>query len=649
VPQQSPALLSTSDLTKSYGDRTVLAGVSLAVDPGHRTGLVGENGVGKSTLLRLLAGLEDPDSGSITRPPDLGYLHQELPYGPTTTVGQVVEDALAGVRDIERELESAATALAQVSAHDEVSERGRGIDRPSSDNESGHDDHESAGDQVSERGRGIHRPSSDHESAHDDNESGHDDHGSAGVDDLTTAYDRALARAQQSDVWGADARASRALAGLGLDVIHRERLVSRLSGGQRTRLGLAALLIRQPGALLLDEPTNHLDDEAAEFLASALRALPGAVLLASHDRVFLDEVCTEILDLDPSQEASSAGRTGGTLYAGSYREYLRAKRVERARWEQQYATEQDELKALRRSVSTTARNVSHDRDRGNQSKLLYDAKGERVQSQVSRRVRNAQQRLDTLQAEQVRKPPEPLRFAPPHLVRERAASSSPGRSGGRRGARGPSGGTEGLAVWARDVVVLGGPTAPGDASPGRPRLDLRAAGVPSIDVAPGARLLVTGANGSGKSTLLHVLAGDLLPSSGTAGRGPGVEVALLEQDVRLHDDARTPRDLLALVTGQDPADRPFVNAHGLVAPRDLDRPLAMLSVGQRRRVVLAMLVTQAPDVLLLDEPTNHVSLALAEELMAAVETWPGAVVVASHDRWLRRTWTGDVVHLGSAG
>ena len=599
MPQPSSALLAAFDLTKSYGARTVLAGVSLAVDPGHRTGLVGENGVGKSTLLRLLAGVEDPDSGTVTRPPDLGYLHQEFPYGPTTTVGQVVEDALAGVREIERELEAAGAALASLSEPDQDVARSASDDRR------------------------------------------------ADVDALTAAYDLALARAEQSDVWGADARASRALAGLGLDVIHRDRLVSRLSGGQRTRLGLAALLIRQPGALLLDEPTNHLDDEAAEFLASALRALPGAVLLASHDRVFLDEVCTEILDLDPSQEASSAGRTGGTLYAGSYREYLRAKRVERARWEQQFAAEQDELKALRRSVATTARNVSHNRERGNQSKLLYDAKGERVQSQVSRRVRNAQQRLDTLQAEQVRKPPAPLRFAPPHLVRERTASSSPGRSGGRRGSQGASNGTDGLALWARDVVVQGGATEPGSASDGRPRLDLRAAGVPSIDLAPGAKLLVTGANGSGKSTLLHVLAGDLAPSSGTVGRARGVEVALLEQDVRLHDDARTPRDLLALVTGQDPADRPHVDAHGLVAPRDLDRPLASLSVGPRRRVVLAMLVTQAPDVLLLDEPTNHVSLTLAEELMAAVETWPGAVVVASHDRWLRRTWKGDVVDLGS--
>jgi macrolide transport system ATP-binding/permease protein len=273
--------------------------------------------------------------------------------------------------------------------------------------------------------------------------------------------------------------------------------------------------------------------------------------------------------------------------------------------------------------------VSKNRERGNQAKILYDFKGERVQSQVARRVRNAQQRLDTLEREQVRRPPAPLRFAPPH------------GSGGR----GPAADGPGeLAVWARDVVVHRHAAATADERP--ERLDLAASGASSIEITRGARLLVTGANGAGKSTLLHVLAGDLEPDAGTVGRARGVRVGLLEQDVHLHDDARTPREILALVQGGDgSAHDARVDAHGLVAPRDLGRPLADLSVGQRRRLVLAMLVSQAPDVLLLDEPTNHVSLTLATELLDAVEDWPGAVVVASHDRWLRRRWTGDVVHL----
>ncbi|WP_454730144.1 ABC-F family ATP-binding cassette domain-containing protein [Cellulosimicrobium protaetiae] len=575
---RSTPVLRASDVRVSFAGRPVLRGVDLAVDPGHRTGLVGENGVGKSTLLRVLAGTLAPDDGAVTRPDDLGFLHQEFPYPPSTTVRAVVDDALARVRAIERELEEAALALA-------------GPD------------------------------------------------GAEPVASADAAYARALDRAELADVWDADARAARTLAGLGLDVDGvAGRAVGSLSGGQRTRLGLAALLVRQPGALLLDEPTNHLDDDAAEFLAAALRALPGAVVLASHDRVFLDEVCTEILDLDPVVEplrgaASGVTRPGGasTLYGGTYSDYLDAKRVERARWEQRFEAEQAELAELRRSVAVTARDVSKNRERGNQAKILYDFKGERVQSQVSRRVRNAQLRLDTLDRDQVRKPPPPLRFAAP--------------SGG--GAVTPGGGD--VVAWARGVVVHrpAGTGAPGERAE---RLDMTASGVPSIEVARGTRLLVTGANGAGKSTLLHVLAGDLAPDAGTVGRARGVRVGLLEQDVHLHDDDRTPRELLALAQGWDPADRAgareaAVDAHGLLAPRDLGRPLAELSVGQRRRVVLAMLVTQAPDVLLLDEPTNHVSLTLAGELMEAVDEWPGAVVVASHDRWLRQRWTGDVVHL----
>lgn len=549
-------MLLASDLSQSYGDRTVLAHVDLAVDPGHRVGLVGENGVGKSTLLRLIAGVEDADAGTVKRPARLGYLHQEPPFGRDAVVGDLLDAALADVRALTAELEAAAAAV----------------------------------DAAPDEAR----------------------------DDAAARYAAALARAEAAQVWDADVRVARTLAGLDLANLGHDRRIVHMSGGQRTRLGLAALLIRQPEALVLDEPTNHLDDTAAEFLADALRTLPGAVLFASHDRVFLQEVATEIVDLDPTREAAAAGRTATTWYGGGYRDYLTAKAKERRAWQAQYEAEQDELASLRESVRVRARQVGHDREMTDRNKMAYGKRGDRVEGQVSRRVRNARTRLETLEAEQVPRPPVPLRFAPP-----RGRALTPGADG-----EAP------VVLEVRRGVVQG-------------RLDLLAAGQGRLRVRAGDRLLVTGTNGAGKSTLLHVLAGDLALTSGTVRLTDGVEIALLEQDLHLAGEKRTPRELLTLMAGAAASDR--VRDFGLVAANDLDRRIGDLSVGQRRRVVLAMIVMHSPHVLLLDEPTNHLSLTLAEELMDALDGWPGAVVVASHDRWLRRRWKGTKVHLPPQG
>jgi len=560
--------LRALDVTFAYGDRTVLDGVDLDVPPGHRVGLVGENGVGKSTLLRLLAGQQEPDRGSIVRPDDLGFLHQETPYPLTATVEQVVADALAEVRAVEADLAAAAAALAALpSVDDDGTDGGASTDGAGSDGSYG-----STADSRT--------------------------HAREAREQAEAAYATALARSDAAEVWDADRRAEITLAGLGFEHV-RGRTVAQMSGGERTRLGLAALLIRQPAALLLDEPTNHLDDDAAKFLASAVAAIPGAVVLASHDRDFLDEVCTEIFDLDPTAEGTS-----GTLYGGAYSEYRKAKRDERAAWERQYAQEQEELADLRESIGTTARKVSHSRDATDNNKMAYGRRGDRVQSQVSRRVRNVQQRIDTLSATQVRRPPRPLVFTP--------SSYGMAAEGGR-----------GVVMSLRDVVVPG-------------RLEIG-----SLDLVAGTKLLVTGPNGSGKSTLLSVLAGDVVPASGTVTQAPGVGVGLLEQDIYLQDDVRSPRELFTLL-GASEALADF----GLVGRHDLDRPLRELSTGQRRRVVLGMLVAQAPEVLLLDEPTNHISLSLAEELGEAVKTALGTIVVASHDRWFRRTWKGSTLALG---
>lgn len=439
-----------------------------------------------------------------------------------------------------------------------------------------------------------------------------------GSDAASERYAAALDRAERLNVWDADARRDRVLAGLGLSGIPLSRRLDSVSGGQRSRFALAALLLERSDALLLDEPTNHLDDDAVAFLRAELSDWSGPVLFASHDRAFLDEVATGLIDLDASRHVAgeaadapaapaAAGEetapSGVTVFGGSFTEYRVERARERERWERQYANEQEELARLARAVDVTARAVGHDRARRDNNKAAFDLHGERPVRQVSRRVRNARSRLEQLRASQVARPPEPLSFA------------------GIPADAHPRGDREDLLV-ARDVLVRG-----------------RLAAL-NVSIGPLARLLVTGPNGAGKSTLLQVLEGTLSPEHGAVSRRRGLRTRMLEQDVRFARPERSARDLYENAAGRDRAERMPLTSLGLLAPRDVDRSVGALSVGQQRRLALALLVARPPHLFLLDEPTNHLSLSLVTELEEALGSFPGAVVVATHDRWLRRRWEG---------
>jgi macrolide transport system ATP-binding/permease protein len=160
----------------------------------------------------------------------------------------------------------------------------------------------------------------------------------------------------------------------------------------------------------------------------------------------------------------------------------------------------------------------------------------------------------------------------------------------------------------------------------------------------GGRLLLSGTNGSGKSSLLKVLAGQLLPTSGSV-RVNARRLGLLEQDVDFPEPVASTRAAWRRATGNHEDDGTLLVDVGLLRPSDLDLPVGRLSVGQRRRLALGVLVAQSPDLLLLDEPTNHLSLTLASELEQALGNAAGTVIVASHDRWLRRRWAGAEHHL----
>ena len=287
-------MLQVRDITKWFGDVKVLDRINFNLNRGDRAGLIGSNGCGKTTLLRIITGELAPDRGSVQRSPAtirLGYLPQALDFPPGATVGDVLRSALGEREAAETRLDRLAEAVA---------------------------------------------------AARDD-----------ALPAALAAYDRALAEFQALGGARREADADAVLAGLGMPDVDQSRPVSALSGGQKTRLGLARLLLAQPDLLLLDEPTNHLDIVALDWLEGFLADYDGAVLIVSHDRAFLDRTVSRTLALD---DATHTLRE----YPGGYSAYAMA--IDRG-LEKQWATyrEQQErfrkLEASIRKLSSQAKNI----------------------------------------------------------------------------------------------------------------------------------------------------------------------------------------------------------------------------------------------------------------------------------------------------
>ncbi|WP_093944208.1 ribosomal protection-like ABC-F family protein [Actinoalloteichus hoggarensis] len=398
------------------------------------------------------------------------------------------------------------------------------------------------------------------------------------------------------DGYAADARVDAAMDGLGLVHIDRDRLLGSLSGGEQSRLGLACLLAASPELLLLDEPTNHLDVGALTWLEDRLRTHRGTVVVVSHDRVFLERVTTVLLAVD-------ADRRVVERHGGGYQGYLRDKQAERDRWEQAH---RDWLAEISRqtTLASSAANVLAAGPRRDAEKSPQRHQRS-VEKQISARVRQARERLRRLHESPVERPPQPLRFR---------ATLRGGEADGSRS-----------ALLHADQVSVGD------------RLD-----VASFAVGGGERVLITGPNGAGKSTLLRVLAGDLQPDQGRVRRPR--RLGWLPQDVPIGDPDRTLAEAFAAgLPGPSTEHRGGLTASGLFRAGELDTPVGRLSIGQRRRLLLARLFRREVDVLLLDEPTNHLSPALVEQLEEALAEYAGAVVIVSHDRMLRSRFTGRIV------
>lgn len=407
-------------------------------------------------------------------------------------------------------------------------------------------------------------------------------------------YTQALDLVTTLDAWDADRRVDVALLELGA-ITDRGRPLTTMSVGERYRVRLACLLGAAHDFLLLDEPTNHLDAHGLDFLTDALRSMAGGVVLVSHDRALLADVATSILDLDPSLDGLA------TLYGDGYAGYVAGREAEQARWAQAFEEHQAEHARLSTDLSE-----AQNRLRTTWRPPKGTGKHQRA-TRAPGQVRAVNRRLDTLRAHDVTKPPQPLRFSLPRLP------ALPGAT----------------IIHADNVTVLGRLTVP-----------------VSADVPAGGRLLITGPNGAGKSTLLAVLAGALAPTSGTVTLAPAARIGVVGQESAAAD-RRTPLEIYRSIAQGDEAVP--LRALGLLSSADMSRPFADLSLGQQRRVDLALALAGRPHALLLDEPTNHLSIALVDELVEALAGSPAAVVIATHDRQLRRDlehWPNLVIRGG---
>jgi len=497
-------ILNIEGLHKSFGVKPLLSDVTFGLEHNERMGLIGANGSGKTTLMRIIAGAEVSDGGRLMISKSARVAY--LPQNPDFEPDQSILDAVFDKGDPTlRLLHDYEEASFALTTGEEIDEK--------------------LLDRVSELSHQL---------------------------DVTGGWDR-------------EASARAVLDRLGLKDMNAR--VGTLSGGQRKRVAMARALVIQPDLLLLDEPTNHLDTETIAWLEVYLSRYPGALLLVTHDRYFLDRVTNRMLEVEPG---------GVNKYEGNYTRYLELK---------------EEAERLAEATERTRRNLAR-------RELEWLRRGPKA------RTSKAKYRVERAQALQ-----EGGRSGRDATIQLAAASTRLGKK---------------VLELEKVTKSYDGVTLVKDFTRLLTRTD---------------RLGIIGENGTGKTTFLKLISGQIQPDSGSIEAGPTTVIGYFDQEGRpLNESLRVIDTVKEVAEHVRTADGSTISASQMLErfmfpPAVQYTPVAKLSGGERRRLDLALVLMEAPNILLLDEPTNDLDIPTLAALEEYLDTFEGVLIVVSHDRW----------------
>ena len=521
-------ILSAKDVKKEYGTDVILDGVTFSVNEGERIGLVGVNGAGKTTLLDILAGEKDASSGDIfvSQNTTVGYLKQRDEFSSERTVLEEMEEIFRPLIEMEEKMPVLSNMAADLSGADQK--------------------------EVLDK-----------------------------YENMREEFERLGGYRFRSDIKGI-------LSSMAFDESYYDKKIDTLSGGERTRLALAALLLKKPDILFLDEPTNHLDIGTLKWLEQYLSSYKGTMLVVSHDRYFLNETVTRILDVEH-------GRV--TSYEGNYEYYAARKRE------------------LREEEMRRYKHLQQERRR--QEDMVRSMK-QRGTEKLAKRAASREKRLEKM--EDIRRPEATYGKMKIHF-REKFKSGND-------------------VLFAENVSK----------SFGYGSNEKKLFENVGFDIKRGERICIVGANGIGKTSLMKIITGELKPNSGYIKHGHNVEIGYYDQEQRLLNDNNTVFDEMkeAYHLYTDTEMRTMLGRF-LFRGDDVFLPIRSLSGGERARLSLLKLMLSGANLLLLDEPTNHLDIDSKEVFEDALMDFPGTSIIISHDRYLLSKVPTRIMELEAGG